>query len=186
VPQTVVDHFGSLDIIVHSAAYTANVPGWAVPFSEQSLEPWDRAVRINTTSAFLLVQAAQQHLEQSEHGSVVFVSSIYGLVGPDMRLYEGTGMNNAAGYAATKGGLLQLMRYLSTVLAPRVRVNAVSPGGIWRNQPSEFHERYKARTPLGRMASEEDLKGAIAYLGSDLSNYVTGHNLVVDGGWTAW
>jgi NAD(P)-dependent dehydrogenase (short-subunit alcohol dehydrogenase family) len=95
-------------------------------------------------------------------------------------------MNNAAGYAASKGGLLQLMRYLSTLLAPEVRVNAISPGGVWRGQPEAFHERYKARTPLGRMAREEDLKGAICYLASDLSLYVTGHNLVVDGGWTAW
>jgi NAD(P)-dependent dehydrogenase (short-subunit alcohol dehydrogenase family) len=186
MPKTVVEHFGSLDIIVHSAAYTANVPGWAVPFTEQSLDPWDRAMRVNTTSAFLLVQSALPHLEQSGHGSVLLISSIYGLVGPDMRLYEGTGMSNAAGYAATKGGLLQLMRYLATVLAPKVRVNALSPGGIWRNQHPDFHERYKSRTPLGRMATEEDLKGAIAYLSSDLSQYVTGHNLVVDGGWTAW
>jgi NAD(P)-dependent dehydrogenase (short-subunit alcohol dehydrogenase family) len=186
IPAEVAEHFGRLDIIVHSAAYTAAVPGWAVPFAEQKVEPWDRAMRINTTSAFLLVQAAQKHLEQSQHGSVLFISSIYGLVGPDMRLYEGTGMNNAAGYAASKGGLLQLMRYLATVLAPKVRVNAISPGGIWRNQHNDFHERYKSRTPLGRMATEEDLKGAIAYLASDLSGYVTGHNLVVDGGWTAW
>ena len=186
VPKQVVEHFGRLDIIIHCAAYTANVAGWAAPFAEQSLEPWDRAMRVNTTSAFLLVQAAQKYLETSGHGSVIMVSSIYGLVGPDLRLYEGTGMNNAAGYAATKGGLLQLTRYLSTVLAPHVRVNAISPGGIWRNQNPQFHERYKSKTPLGRMATEEDLKGAIAYLASDLSNYVTGHNLVVDGGWTAW
>ncbi|HEX7296671.1 MAG TPA: SDR family oxidoreductase [Pyrinomonadaceae bacterium] len=186
VPARVKERFGRLDIIIHSAAYTDNVPGWAVPFEEQSVGPWDRAMRINTTAAFLLVQAAKDLLVQSQSGSVLFVSSIYGVVGPDMRLYEGTGMNNAAGYAATKGGLLQLMRYLATVLAPHVRVNAISPGGIWRNQPELFHERYKARTPLGRMATEQDLKGAIAYLASDLSNYVTGHNLIIDGGWTAW
>jgi len=186
VPARVKERLGRLDIIIHSAAYTANVPGWAVPFEEQSVEPWDRAMRINMTAAFLLVQAAKDLLVQSERGSVLFVSSIYGIVGPDMRLYKDTGMNNAAGYAATKGGLLQLMRYLATVLAPHVRVNAISPGGIWRNQPEQFHERYKARTPLGRMATEEDLKGAIAYLASDLSNYVTGHNLIIDGGWTVW
>jgi len=186
VPARVKERLGRLDIIIHSAAYTANVPGWAVPFEEQSVEPWDRAMRINMTAAFLLVQAAKDLLVQSKRGSVLFVSSIYGIVGPDMRLYKDTGMNNAAGYAATKGGLLQLMRYLATVLAPHVRVNAISPGGIWRNQPEQFHERYKARTPLGRMATEEDLKGAIAYLASDLSNYVTGHNLIIDGGWTAW
>lgn len=187
VPQTVTDRFGRLDVLVHSAAYTdTSVPGWAVPFDEQSVEAWDKALRVNTTSAFVLVQSAARALAESGHGSVIFISSIYGLVGPDMRLYEGTGMNNAAGYAASKGGLLQLMRYLSTLLAPRVRVNAISPGGVWRSQPEAFHERYRARTPLGRMATEEDLTGAVAYLASDLSTYVTGHNLVVDGGWTAW
>lgn len=95
-------------------------------------------------------------------------------------------MANPVGYGVSKGGLLQLMRYLATMLAPRVRVNAIAPGGVWRNQPETFRSRYAARTPLERMASEEDLKGAIAYLASDLSAYVTGHNLVVDGGWTAW
>jgi NAD(P)-dependent dehydrogenase (short-subunit alcohol dehydrogenase family) len=125
-------------------------------------------------------------LIDSGHGSIVLISSIYGLVGPDMSLYEGTSMANPAGYGASKGGLLQLMRYLATVLAPDVRVNAISPGGVWRQQPGQFHDRYRSRTPLGRMATEEDLKGAAAYLASDLSSYVTGHNLVVDGGWTTW
>ena len=187
VPQIVLERFGQLDVVVHSAAFTdTTVPGWAVPFAEQSVEAWDKALRVNTTAAFVLVQAATDVLRQSDHASVIFVSSIYGLVGPDMRLYEETGMNNAAGYAASKGGLLQLMRYLATLLAPQVRVNAISPGGVWRNQHEDFHERYKARTPLQRMATEEDLTGAVAYLASDLSSYVTGHNLVVDGGWTAW
>ena len=95
-------------------------------------------------------------------------------------------MANPAGYGASKGGILQLTRYLATTLAPSIRVNAVTPGGIWRNQPEVFHRRYKDRTPLKRMAHEEDLKGAVAYLASDLSSYVTGHNLVVDGGWTSW
>ena len=95
-------------------------------------------------------------------------------------------MANPAAYGASKGGLLQLMRYFATLLAPSVRVNAVTPGGIWRHQPKTFHQRYVAKTPLQRMGREEDLKGAVAYLAGDLSAYVTGHNLVVDGGWTAW
>lgn len=187
-PQRVVQELGRLDIVIHSAAYGGDTkfPGWAVPFDEQTTEAWDRALRVNLTSAFALAQAARQPLADSEHGSIVLISSIYGLVGPDMSLYEGTEMANPAGYGASKGGLLQLMRYLATVLAPQIRVNAISPGGVWRQQPEPFHDRYRARTPLGRMATEEDLKGAAAYLASDLSSYVTGHNLVVDGGWTTW
>ena len=188
VPQKVLQKFGRLDVVIHSAAYGGDTkfPGWTVPFNEQSVEAWDRALRVNLTSAFALAQAARQPLTDSGHGSIIFISSIYGVVGPDMSLYEGTSMTNPAGYGASKGGLLQLMRYLATVLAPQIRVNAISPGGVWRQQSEPFHERYRARTPLGRMATEEDLKGAAAYLASDLSSYVTGHNLVVDGGWTVW
>jgi NAD(P)-dependent dehydrogenase (short-subunit alcohol dehydrogenase family) len=188
MPARVVEEFGRLDVVIHSAAYGGDTkfPGWAVPFDEQTTEAWERALRVNLTSAFALAQAARQPLTDSGHGSIVLISSIYGLVGPDMSLYEGTSMANPAGYGASKGGLLQLMRHLSTVLAPHVRVNAISPGGVWRQQPEAFHDRYRARTPLGRMATEEDLKGAAGYLASDLSSYVTGHNLVVDGGWTIW
>ncbi len=103
-----------------------------------------------------------------------------------MRLYDETPLGNAAAYGASKGGLLQLTRWLATVMAPYVRVNAISPGGVWRNQPEIFVKRYEERTPLRRMGMEEDFKGAAAYLASDLSAYVTGQNLAVDGGWTTW
>jgi NAD(P)-dependent dehydrogenase (short-subunit alcohol dehydrogenase family) len=117
---------------------------------------------------------------------VINIGSTYGMVGPDLRLYQDTDMGNPAGYAASKGGIIQITRWLATALAPDVRVNSISPGGVWRDQPENFHKEYISRTPMGRMAVEEDLKGAVAYLASDLSAYVTGHNLVVDGGWTAW
>ncbi|MBI3616065.1 MAG: SDR family oxidoreductase [Candidatus Omnitrophica bacterium] len=183
-----VQALGGLEILVHCAAYvgTTPTPGWAVPFEQQSVAAWEAALRVNLTSAFVMVQEAKEALVSSGHGSVIFFSSIYGLMGPDFRLYEGTSMNNPAAYGASKGGLLQLTRYLATLLAPKVRVNAITPGGVWRDQPDSFHQQYVSRTPLGRMATEEDLKGAVLYLASDLSAYVTGQNLVVDGGWTAW
>jgi NAD(P)-dependent dehydrogenase (short-subunit alcohol dehydrogenase family) len=178
---------GGLDVVVHCAAYvgTTSAPGWAVPFDEQTVDAWDRALRVNLTSAFIIVQTARETLAASGRGSAILFGSIYGMVGPDFRLYEDTTLANPAGYAASKGALLQLTRYLATLLAPRIRVNAISPGGIWRNQPDAFHQRYVGQTPLRRMGTEEDIKGAVAYLSSDLSAYVTGHNLVVDGGWTA-
>jgi NAD(P)-dependent dehydrogenase (short-subunit alcohol dehydrogenase family) len=180
--------YGRLDILIHSAAFvdTTRFPGWAEPITKQSVQAWDAALRVNVTAAFVMVQEAIPLLKASGHGSVIFIASIYGLVAPDMSLYEGTSMQKPAAYCASKGGLLQLMRYFATILAPRVRVNAITPGGVWRNQPEVFCERYKKKTPLDRMAVEEDYKGAAAYLASDLSAYVTGHNLVVDGGWTAW
>ncbi len=186
--DAVVADAGRLDVVVHSAAYvgTTQAAGWAVPFAEQSADAFAAALQVNLTSAFVLAQHAAPHLAKHGVGSVVLVSSIYGSVAPDQRLYEGTPMANPLGYGASKAGLEQLARSLATALAPSTRVNCVSPGGVWRNQNPQFIERYVARTPLGRMATEEDLKGAFAYLCSDLSRYVTGHNLLVDGGWTAW
>jgi NAD(P)-dependent dehydrogenase (short-subunit alcohol dehydrogenase family) len=183
-----ITQYSKLDILVHCAAFvgTSSFPGWAVHLADQTVSAWDAAFRVNLTAAFVLAQEAAPALRRSGHGSVNLVSSIYGMVGPDMGLYAGTAMQNPTAYGASKGGLLQLTRYLATMLAPDVRVNAISPGGVWRDQPGVFVERYSARTPLGRMATEEDLKGATAFLASDLSAYVTGQNLVVDGGWTAW
>jgi NAD(P)-dependent dehydrogenase (short-subunit alcohol dehydrogenase family) len=187
VDQTLA-RFSRLDILINNAAFTgaSNLAGWAVPFDQQRFEAWEGALRVNLSAVFLLTQAARSALAKFGHGSIVNVGSIYGMVGPDFKLYEGTAMGNPAAYAASKGGLLQFTRYLATALAPEIRVNALSPGGIARGQAKAFQDRYIARTPLGRMGGEEDFKGAIAYLASDLSAWVTGHNLVVDGGWTAW
>jgi NAD(P)-dependent dehydrogenase (short-subunit alcohol dehydrogenase family) len=186
--KTVIKEFGGMDVLIHCAAFVGEtkLEGWAKPFPEQTVAAWDAAIRVNLTAALVLAQECRASLEKSPGGSIVLFSSIYGMVGPDFGIYEGTPMNNPAGYAASKGGLIQLMRYLSTLFAPKVRVNAVSPGGVWRSQHPAFHEKYKAKTPLGRMATEEDLKGVVAYLASDLSAYVTGQNIAVDGGWTAW
>lgn len=183
-----IETMDGLDILIHSAAFvgTTNYPGWSVPFDQQTLSSWEAAMRVNLTAGFLMVQTAGPFLGKSEGGSVVFIGSIYGVLGPDTGLYEGTSMVTPAAYAASKGGLLQLTRYLATVLAPHIRVNMITAGGVSRGQPEQFQERYIGKTPLGRMACEEDFKGAVAYLSSDLSSYVTGSNLFVDGGWTAW
>jgi NAD(P)-dependent dehydrogenase (short-subunit alcohol dehydrogenase family) len=187
-PGRVLDCFGRLDILVNCAALvgTSELKGWAVPFVEQNADTWRLALEVNLIAPFVLAQACAEALAASGHGSVINIGSIYGMMGPDMCLYENTAMGSPAAYAASKGGLLQLTRWLATVLAPEVRVNTITSGGVWRDQPEAFQARYVERTPLGRMAIEEDLKGAVAYLASDLSAYVTGHNLVVDGGWTVW
>jgi NAD(P)-dependent dehydrogenase (short-subunit alcohol dehydrogenase family) len=177
-----------LDVLINNAAFvgTTGLEGWATDFEQQSIETWRRAMEVNLTAVFHLSQGCAPLLRKSKGGSIVNVSSIYGVNAPDYSLYEGTAMGNPAAYAASKGGLLQLTRWLSTTLAPDIRVNSISPGGISRGQPKQFVERYNARTPLERMATEEDMKGGIAYLASDLSAYVTGQNLLIDGGWTAW
>lgn len=188
ISERTIERFGRIDALVNCAAFvgTSDLAGWAVPLHEQQADTWRRALEVNLTAAFVLTRACAPHLAASGAGSIVNIASIHGIGGPVHDLYEGTSMGNPAAYAASKGGLLQLTRWFATTLAPKVRVNAISPGGVWRSQPESFVERYKARTPLKRMAVEEDFKGAVAYLVSDLSAYVTGHNLVIDGGWTAW
>jgi NAD(P)-dependent dehydrogenase (short-subunit alcohol dehydrogenase family) len=186
--QLVLDDGAGLDVLINNAAFvgTSGLQGWVTAFEQQSVETWRRALEVNLTAAFDLAKGLSPALRKSGHGSIINVASIYASLGPDYSLYEGTSMGNPAAYAASKGGLVQLTRWLSTTLAPDVRVNAISPGGVFRNQPDAFVQRYEARTPLGRMASEDDFKGAVAYLSSDLSAYVTGENLMVDGGWAAW
>lgn len=177
-----------LNILVNNAAFvgTSELQGWAVPFEEQTVDTWRRALEVNLTAVFDLCQGLSPMLKVAEGGSIINIASIYGEYGPDWSLYDGTNMSNPAAYGASKGGLIQLTRWLATTIAPNVRVNAISPGGIFRNQPEKFVRRYETRTPLGRMATEEDFRGAIAYLASDLSKYVTGQNFAVDGGWGAW
>jgi NAD(P)-dependent dehydrogenase (short-subunit alcohol dehydrogenase family) len=183
-----VEHLGQCDILVNNAAFTgtSGVPGYAVPFEEQTDEAFAMALALNLTAPFSLTRRLSPLLRAGGHGSVVNVSSIYGLVGPNMGLYEGTRMGNPAAYAASKGGLAQLTRYLSTVLAPEVRVNAFAPGGIARGQDDAFVERYERLTPLARMGTEDDFRGVVTWLASDASAYVTGQVVAVDGGWTAW
>ncbi len=180
--------FPAVDALINVAALVGTSPleGWTKPLLEQSSATWRRALEVNLTAVFVLCQALAIPLRRSGRGSVVNVASTYALVGPDPRLYEGTSMYTPAAYAASKGGIVQLTRWLATELAPDVRVNTITPGGIERGQPPVFQERYRQRTPLCRMGAEEDLKGAFAYLASDLSAYVTGQNVVVDGGWTCW
>jgi NAD(P)-dependent dehydrogenase (short-subunit alcohol dehydrogenase family) len=184
----VLERHGRIDVLVHTAALVGgpHLDGWTTPFPEQRTDVWRHALELNLTSVFVLTQACAPALAASGHGSVVLFGSIYGLAGPDWRIYEGTDMGNAAGYAASKGGVLQLTRWLATTLAPEVRVNSISPGGVFRDHPDEFRTAYEERTPLRRMATEEDLLGAAVFLASDLSAYVTGVDVPVDGGWTAW
>ncbi len=177
-----------LNILVNNAAFvgTSDLPGWNVSFEDQSIDTWRRALEVNLTAVFDLCKGLAPLLRSSKNGSIVNIASIYGMYGPDWSLYEDTRMSNPAAYGASKGGLIQLTRWLATTIAPEVRVNAISPGGILNTQPDEFVKRYEDRTPLGRMADSEDFRGALAYLTSDLSKYVTGQVLQVDGGWGTW
>jgi NAD(P)-dependent dehydrogenase (short-subunit alcohol dehydrogenase family) len=178
----------AVDVLVNNAAMVGSSveDGYVAPFDEQSDAAFGLALTVNLTAPFSLTRGLLPMLQESTSASVINIASIYGLVGPVQSLYEGTNMHQAAAYAASKGGLIQLTRYLSTTLAPQVRVNAIAPGGIERGQDGRFVERYLQRTPMGRMAKESDLEGVVAWLSGDASSYVTGQVVAVDGGWTAW
>jgi len=177
-----------LSVLINNAAFvgTTGLTGWAEPFEQQSVETWRRALEVNLTATFHLCQLFSSSLKNGPGGSIINIGSIYGIWGPDYSLYEGTAMTNPAAYGASKGGLIQFTRWLATTLAPDVRANVIAPGGIARAQPKSFVDNYTRRTPLKRMAKEDDFRGAIAYLASDLSSYVTGQVLSVDGGWGVW
>jgi NAD(P)-dependent dehydrogenase (short-subunit alcohol dehydrogenase family) len=183
--QRINSSHGGLNVLINNAALvgTSDLLGWNVPFEEQSIETWRRAIEVNLTAAFELSQGLLPLLRESQGGNIVNIASIYGIHAPVWKLYEGTDMGNPAAYGVSKAGLIQLTRWLATSIAPEVRVNAIAPGGIFRNQQKEFVKRYEVMTPLGRMACEDDFRGAIAYLASDASNYMTGQVLQIDGGW---
>lgn len=188
-PKTVVGAMERLDVVVHCAAFvgTDGHAGWTDPVEQQSLETWRQALDVNLTAPFALTQAAIPHLRTSGHGTVIHIGSIYGVLGPDWSLYDSDDVpGTPAAYGASKGGLIQMTRWLATSLAPEIRVNAIVPGGVERDTADRFRDAYSARTPLKRMATEEDIKGAAVFLASDASSYVTGQCLMVDGGWSAW
>jgi NAD(P)-dependent dehydrogenase (short-subunit alcohol dehydrogenase family) len=176
----------SISVLVNNAALvgTSGLNGWTVSFEEQSINTWRRALEVNLIAVFELCQGLVPLLKKGQGANIVNISSMYGLNGPDWSLYKGTNMGNSAAYGASKSGLIGLTRWLATTVAPDIRVNSIAPGGIFRDQPETFVNRYSARTPLGRMGDEDDFRGAIAFLASDLSKYVTGQILSIDGGWS--
>jgi NAD(P)-dependent dehydrogenase (short-subunit alcohol dehydrogenase family) len=177
-----------LNVLVNNAAFvgTTGLDGWAVEPESQNLDAWRRAVEVNITSVFHFSQKLLPEIRKKANGCIVNIASIYGFLGPDWSIYEGTSMANPAGYAATKGGVIQLTRWMATTYGPGVRVNCVSPGGLFRNQPQSFVENYCKKTPLKRMGTEIDVANAVIFLASEMAAYITGQNLIVDGGFSAW
>jgi NAD(P)-dependent dehydrogenase (short-subunit alcohol dehydrogenase family) len=180
--QKILDRHGRLDVLVNNAVARSGGDLRHVTAAE-----WEAAMKVNSTGLFLSCQIFSEPMQKARAGSIINIASIYGMVGPDFSIYEGTRLTNPVNYAFAKGGMINLTRYLASFLAPfQVRVNCLSPGGFQtEDTPAEFVPNYVRRTPLGRMAEPDDIKGPIVFLASEASRYITGQNLPVDGGWTA-
>jgi 2-deoxy-D-gluconate 3-dehydrogenase len=198
--ERTISEFGRIDILVNNAALTAKggsvaARDYFAPFEEYPLDLWNRAVAVNLTGMFLCSQAVGRRMLTQRQGVMVNVSSTYGVVGPDQRIYLGVQnpyhpsrpLNTPVSYSATKGAVLSLTRYLATYWAGKnIRVNCLTPGGVYDKHDRQFVRNYSYRTVVGRMARRDEYRGAILFLVSDASSYMTGANLVIDGGWTAW
>ncbi len=194
--------YGRLDILVNSAALDPKFDPPALAemakkgavsgaFEDYPLDAWQAALNVNLTGMFLCCQAAvRPMLAQGKKGSIINICSTYGLAGPDQRIYQREGEQSSykpVYYSVTKAGVLGLTRYLAAYYAgTQIRINALTPGGIFNNHDDVFLKAYSSRTILGRMADKDEMNGALLFLASDASSYMTGSNLVVDGGWTAW
>jgi NAD(P)-dependent dehydrogenase (short-subunit alcohol dehydrogenase family) len=193
---TALQAFGRLDILVNSAAldpkFDPDHSGGpqSSAFEDYPLMAWRQALEVNLTGAFLCCQAAVAPMLEQERGVIVNLCSIYGLAAPDQRMYQQPGKPpeyKPVYYSVTKAGILGLTQYLAAYYAGRnIRVNALSPGGVFNGHNTEFVQAYSARAVMGRMAHKDEMNGALLYLVSDASAYMTGSNLVVDGGWTTW
>ena len=192
-----LERFGRVDILVNSAALDPkfdpqqeDLDQLSTPFEDYPVQAWRQALEINLTGLFLSCQACIGPMLEQGQGVMVNLCSIYGLVGPDQRLYRKAGQAaqyKPAHYSVAKAGVLGLTRYLATYYARKnIRVNALTPGGVFNGHDDEFVAAYSARAVLGRMAEKDEMNGALLFLVSDASAYMTGANLVVDGGWTAW
>jgi NAD(P)-dependent dehydrogenase (short-subunit alcohol dehydrogenase family) len=188
-------HGGQIDVLVNSAAvndvFDEGQAAQQSRFEHYPLAQFQRALDVNLTGTFLACQILGTPMAQRGSGSIINIASTYGLVAPDQRIYrraDGTqAFWKSPAYPASKGGVLAFSRYLAAYWAPQgVRVNVLSPGGVQDDQDERFVQNYAARTPLGRMARAHEYRAPVVFLASDGASYMTGANLVVDGGWTAW
>jgi len=196
--QRVLSTFGRLDILVNSAGLDPKFDPEALAkgispgrFEDYPLEQWNQALAVNLTGMFLVTQACiQPMLAQGKRGSIINLCSTYGLNGPDQRIYRKQGRPQTfkpVYYSVTKAGVLGFTKYLAAYYAgTEIRVNALTPGGVFNQHDETFVANYSAKTILGRMARKDEMNGALLFLASDASSYMTGANVVVDGGWSAW
>jgi len=193
---------GRIDTLVYSV--TAKPYDFYLPFTECSLEGWQSVIRSELDGLFLVTQEVGRSMEEKEDGNIIFISSIYGVVGNDQRLYKGSNLDDLYSdsqktqkrnqpyshsvYPVVKGGVISLTRYLAAYWGEKnIRVNCISPGGVYHEGENEtFVKKYSEKVPLGRKAEVEEIASSVVFLAADESSYITGQNIIIDGGWTAW
>lgn len=180
----IIKKFGRIDGLVNNAYPRTN--DWGNRFEDVTFESWQKNVDMQLNSVFLLSQKVLELMKKQKSGSIVNIASIYGVVGNDFTIYEGCDMTSPAAYSAIKGGIVNFTRYLASYFGEYgIRVNCVSPGGVFNTQNPTFVENYSKKSPLKRMANPEEIAPAVTFLLSDGASFITGHNLMVDGGWSA-
>ncbi|PIQ85384.1 MAG: hypothetical protein COV74_09295 [Candidatus Omnitrophica bacterium CG11_big_fil_rev_8_21_14_0_20_45_26] len=198
VKQT-VDRYKRIDILINNASVTVqgaseNFSDYFAPFEDYRIDLWEKAVNVGLTGLIVVTQAVGKIMLRRKKGVVINIASTAGVVGPDQRIYQGIknqygggAFNTPIAYSAIKSAIIGMTRYLATYWAENnIRVNALSPGGVYDNHDDKFVANYSYRVPMGRMANRDEYKCAIVYLASEASSYMTGSNLIVDGGWTCW
>lgn len=190
--QEIIQELGRVDVLINNAATKS--PNFFAPLEKFPLSDWNQVMSVNVTGMFLAIRELGPIMVKQGHGNIINISSIYGVVGPDQRIYEGSWYEELGGaintpliYSATKGAVVAMTKYMATYWADKgIRCNTLTPGGVSSGQNGVFHEKYSARIPMGRMAQAEEIVGVLLFLASDASSYVNGQNLIVDGGLTAW
>jgi NAD(P)-dependent dehydrogenase (short-subunit alcohol dehydrogenase family) len=180
----IISKYGRIDGLVNNAY--PRTKDWGTPFSELNPDSWRRNLDMQLNSYVFCCQKSINQMKEQFHGSIVNIASIYGVVANDPTLYFEANLTPPAEYTAIKGALINFTKYLSSMYGEyNIRANCVSPGGIFDNQPESFVANYEQRVPLKRMGNPDDIAPAVSFLLSDEAKYITGHNLMVDGGWTA-
>ncbi|HPQ40372.1 MAG TPA: SDR family oxidoreductase [bacterium] len=187
--EEVLKRFQRVDILVNGAGFTnaTRIEGFSEGFESFPDAAWCGIMDVNLTGVFIGCQVLGSVMAENGSGSIINIASQYGVVSPNHGIYDGTGINQPVAYSVSKAGVIALTRYLATYWGRcGVRVNALTPGGVYDKHTDPFLSRFNALNPMGRMAAPDELSGALVFLASDSASYVTGQNLIVDGGWTVW